>query len=175
MTDAPSIQRYFDNFNIIKYIGIEVPWPYPPTGAEEYLRLTLADDGTERYSFAITEAHCPAALIGVIEYRFLDDNDDNRGFWLAEPYWGRGLMSEAVVESERFVFETLGKKRIRMMNATSNIASRRIKQKSGARLVGTKRGTYYSGDLEQQVWEINRDAWRRAGNTPSEDVSTVRV
>lgn len=41
LTDAPAIQRHFNNWNIIKNLASVVPWPYPDDGAETFVRLQL--------------------------------------------------------------------------------------------------------------------------------------
>jgi len=41
LSDAPAIQRHFDNWNIIRNLATVVPWPYPADGAESFVRLQL--------------------------------------------------------------------------------------------------------------------------------------
>ena len=158
--DAPFLQHYVDNWNIIKYLGGPVPWPYPPDGAETHLKL-MHDKMTDHeiYLWAICLRENPAAAIGLIEYRFVDDKDDNRGFWLAEPFWVQGLMTEAIEATQDFVFNTLGKERLLAKNAESNLSSRRVKEKTGWRLIGSSEGTYHTGETREEIWELTRDAW----------------
>ena len=48
-------------------------------------------------------------IIGFIEYRHDPQSpEEDRGFWLAEPYWKQGYMSEAVTAVNDFVFNQLG-------------------------------------------------------------------
>jgi hypothetical protein len=37
LSDAPAIQRHFNNWNIIKHLAAVVPWPYPDNGAETFI------------------------------------------------------------------------------------------------------------------------------------------
>ncbi|CAM2011117.1 GNAT family N-acetyltransferase [Acanthopleuribacter pedis] len=157
MEDAPSIQKHFDNWNIIKHIGSAVPWPYPDDGATYYLETILKDAETkEIYLWGIWINDGPNELVGLIEYRFTKDKDDNRGFWLAEPFWGKGLMSEAVAATQDFVFFDLKKERLVVKSAGSNIGSKRVKQKNGAVQVGTAKGSYHTGETTENIWEITR-------------------
>jgi len=41
LSDAPAIQRHFDNWNIIKNLATLVPWPYPQDGAETFIKREL--------------------------------------------------------------------------------------------------------------------------------------
>jgi [ribosomal protein S5]-alanine N-acetyltransferase len=51
MSDAPAVQRHFNNWNIIRNLSTVVPWPYPPDGAESFIRgeLQKIADGQENY------------------------------------------------------------------------------------------------------------------------------
>ncbi|MBO0750994.1 MAG: GNAT family N-acetyltransferase [Bradyrhizobiaceae bacterium] len=161
LADAPAIQKHFANWNVIKNIGRDVPWPYPADGAETFLRenaLPRMSKG-DAYLWAICFRETPDALIGVIEFRIVTDRDDHRGFWLAEPYWRRGLMSEAVDAVNRFVFEDLGVDSFVEENAADNTASRRLKEKSGGEFLRYRACTYPSGECRSEVWKLSREGW----------------
>jgi RimJ/RimL family protein N-acetyltransferase len=159
--DAPWIQKYFDDFEIIKYIGHDVPWPYPPDGAESYIKM-IQDQMAELdvYAWAIRLKKAPDETIGAIEYRFRADKKNNRGFWIARDYHGQGLMSEAVAATQDYVFLDLGKERILTYNAPSNTASRRLKEKFGGRLFSAdQQYAFYTGEKYSEVWEVTRQKW----------------
>jgi len=161
-SDAAAIQTHFNNWNVIKYIGAEVPWPYPQNGAESFLTELLAKvANSETYVWGLTiRQHAAAAeVIGVIEYRLSDDEDDHRGFWLAEPFWGQGYMTEAVIATQDFIFLDVNAQRIVVMNAESNVGSVKIKERCGAVKINRIPGEYHAGDSWQDVWEITREKW----------------
>ena len=60
---------------------------------------------------------------------------DQRGFWLDPEYQGQGLMTEAADRVTDYAFRELGWPYLWLRNAQENHASRRIKEKQGARLV----------------------------------------
>src|SRR5260221_2396301 len=64
-----------------------------------------------------------------------DEPKGNRGFWLAEPYWNRGLMTEAISAVNDFAFNTLRIEKFYVCNVGSHEASRRVKQKNGGAFV----------------------------------------
>ena len=169
LDDAPAVQKHFGTWNVIKQIGSGgVSWPYPADGAERYLASVLEDGvDDDRYLWALTSRDDLSEAIGAIEYRLAPGETDNRGFWLAEPFWGRGLMTEAVIATQDYVFFELNADRVVVRNAVSNAASRAVKEKCGARLLGREPQSYLSGDESQEVWEVLRVDWESKRNDPS--------
>jgi ribosomal-protein-alanine N-acetyltransferase len=53
------------------------------------------------------------------------------GYWLAQPFWGRGIMSEAVAEFTRYAFATFDLVRIFAQPFAGNQASARVLEKAG--------------------------------------------
>ena len=58
-----------------------------------------------------------------------------------------------------FWFATLGRPLMRIPKAAPNLASRRISEKTGMRLVETGEKDYVCGRLPTEVWEITREEW----------------
>ncbi len=161
--DAPAIQKHFNNWNIIKNLLDTVPWPYPDDGAEDYLKnmvLPLIEKG-ETYVWTLNLKDKPNEPIGLIEYRHVTDRDDNRGFWLAEPYWKQGLMTEAVSAVNEFIFDDLKVQRIIVCNFKGNEASRRVKEKTGAVYIGTCEKPHHEGKIKSEMWELTAENWRK--------------
>jgi RimJ/RimL family protein N-acetyltransferase len=69
-------------------------------------------------------------------------------------------MSEACGVVTDYWFETLGYPLLRVPKAAANIASRRISERQGMRLVATEQREYVSGRLLTEVWEITSEEWR---------------
>lgn len=60
----------------------------------------------------------------------------NLGYWMGQPYAGRGLMTEAVGKVVPFCFDALGLHRIHAAFMPHNTASRRVLEKNGFREEG---------------------------------------
>ena len=60
----------------------------------------------------------------------------NLGYWMGQPYAGKGLMTEAVGVLVPFVFDTLNLHRLHAACIPSNDASRRVLEKNGFREEG---------------------------------------
>ncbi|MBA4222388.1 MAG: GNAT family N-acetyltransferase [Methylobacterium sp.] len=160
LDDAPAIQAVFPQWEIVRFLASHIPWPYPPDGAENFLRdvaLPGMAAGKE-WHWSLRPKAEPGHLIGVIS--LLVGEKNNRGFWIAPEWRGQGLMSEAVVAVTDFWFGALGRDLLRAPKAVENIASRRISQSSGMRMVGVETHSFVSGEHPAEIWEITAAEWR---------------
>ena len=76
----------------------------------------------------------PTEAIGCIGLQMGCDvhrNTAELGYWLGEAFWGRGIMSEAVVEFTRWAFSTFDLERIYAEPFAKNPASARVLEKAG--------------------------------------------
>jgi len=99
----------------------------------------------------------PARLIGSIS--LTKGEEDNRGFWMGMPWQGQGLMSEACDVVTDFWFDELKFPVLRAPKAVANLASRRVSEKQGMRVIRTEERDYVSGRLPSEVWEITAKEW----------------
>lgn len=168
MGDAPSLQKHFNNWNIIQHLSMVVPWPYPDDGASGFLEHILLPAMTngEAHAWAITIKDNGDELVGLVEYRTEKKADEsgNRGFWLSESYWGRGYMSEAITAIQDWLFFELQIDRMEVVNAITNPASRRVKEKTGAKFLRNGKLPHRSGEEDTEVWEITAESWRAYRN-----------
>jgi RimJ/RimL family protein N-acetyltransferase len=100
----------------------------------------------------------PHHLIGAIS--LMQGEKENRGFWLGLQWQGRGLMTEATMAINDYWFNVLGFPVLRAPKAITNLASRRISEKNGMRMVATEEREYVSGKALAEVWEITAEEWR---------------
>jgi RimJ/RimL family protein N-acetyltransferase len=162
LDDAEATQELFPHWEIVRHLSGLVPWPYLPDGAKVFYRdVTLpAVAAGQQWIWAIELKGGPGHLVGSINLR--QGNTENRGFWLGLPWHGQGLMMEACKPVVRFWFIDLQQPRLRVGKALSNIASRRISQKEGMRLVGTEVRTFTGGVPKQtEIYELTREEWQR--------------
>jgi RimJ/RimL family protein N-acetyltransferase len=157
--DAPQIQELFPHWEVVRYLKNRVPWPYPQDGAQRYIRdFALPAIAKEnQWTWTLRPKSHPHQIIGAIDLRRGDEN--NRGFWMGVAWQGRGLMSEACAWVNDYWFHTLGFRLLRTSKAAPNGPSRRISEKQGMRLVGTKEKEYVCGLLPTEVWEITAEEW----------------
>ena len=161
LADAEQSQLLLPQWEMVKFMGARIPWPYPADGAFTYYR-DVAIPGMERgkeWHWTLRLRQAPEEHIGAISL-IGKDGYAARGFWLGLPWQGRGLMTEAVVAVNDYCFDVLGFSALRAPKAVVNLSSRRISEKTGMRVVAVEERDYVSGRLLSEVWEITVDEWR---------------
>jgi ribosomal-protein-alanine N-acetyltransferase len=159
LADADAIQQQFPHWDVVRYLNALVPWPYPADGALSYLRdiaLPAIARG-EEWHWSIRLKSAPEQLIGNVS--LMDQPDNNRGFWLAPDWQGRGLMTEASAAVTGYWFQTLGRPLMRVPKAAPNIGSRKLSERGGMRLIRSDEDNFVSGRFPRDIWEITREEW----------------
>ncbi len=158
--DIPSYQKNFNDYEIIRYLATNVPWPYPENGVEEfYNNILLPKQGKDYWHWGIFSKDSPNETIGGIDL-WRKSKVDNRGFWIARKCWGKGYMTEAATRINDYAFNDLAFEVLYFGNAVANIGSRRIKEKTGATCIGTMPFKYVDPNVnESQNWELTKSAW----------------
>jgi RimJ/RimL family protein N-acetyltransferase len=161
LADAEQTQVLLPQWEMVKYMGARVPWPYPADGAFTYYR-DFAVPGMEQgkeWHWTLRLRQARKEPIGAISL-IAKDGYAARGFWLGLPWQGRGLMTEAVVAVNDYCFDVLGFSTLRAPKAVANVSSRRISEKTGMRVIAMEERDYVSGRFLSEVWEITADEWR---------------
>jgi ribosomal-protein-alanine N-acetyltransferase len=124
--DLSSLLKHCNNEKISDQI-LNIPYPYKEEDAIFRMNFVLQGfKNKERYVFAIT-LKGNDELIGEIGLH-LDKNNDSAqfGYWLGEPFWGKGIATEALGVILKFGFETLHLNKIYATHYPDNIASGKI-------------------------------------------------
>lgn len=96
------------------------------------------------------------AVVGSISVEITDDiaGSCEVGYCLGKKYWQQGLMAEALIAVQHYLFYEIGYQTIQAKHDVLNIASGRVMQKAGMKYyktepkVGVRRdGTYYDCDV----------------------------
>jgi len=111
-----------------------IPRPYTGADAEEWIeeRIRHREEQPAETTFAIRAPE--GRLIGVVggdEFVVGISHRARLGYWLAKPYWNRGLMTEAVRRYVDYAFAELGVVRLTAEVFDWNEASARVLQKAG--------------------------------------------
>jgi RimJ/RimL family protein N-acetyltransferase len=159
LADADGAQVLFPQWEIVRYLTSEVPWPFPLDGVQTYYRekaLPAIGRG-DAWHWTLRLKSAPGRMIGSIS--LMRGKDENRGFWLGLPWQGQGLMSEACEAVTDYWFTTLNFPVMRVAKAIVNAASRRISEKNGMRVISTCEREYVCGRLPAEIWEITAIEW----------------
>lgn len=164
LEDVPAIQKHFPQWEVVKYMPLTVPWPYPEDGALSFVRdhaIPGMEKGTH-WHWAIRRKVAPDQSIGVVSLFDRDPADnkaEHQGFWLAPEFQRQGFAGEAVEAATHFWFKTLGKPVLRAGNAAINTGSSHIQSKRGMRKVDECEFAHIGGLLLSELWEITREEW----------------
>ena len=141
--DEDALARYADNPNIAANLRDVFPWPYSRRDAVSFVEHCVRQEGRGQLARAI---EVDGAAVGSISLTLGSDvyrRSAELGYWLAEPFWGRGLMTAAVEAVCREGFGTWDIVRIYAEPYARNLASRRVLEKAGFTLEGTLRRSVF--------------------------------
>ncbi|MEA4971528.1 MAG: GNAT family N-acetyltransferase [Candidatus Pelethousia sp.] len=137
--DAAELAQALSNKNVQDNLRDGLPYPYTEADAADYISAMLAADPNETFAFAIVAENRVVGSIGVFRQGNIHFRTAEMGYYIAEPYWGRGLGASAVGQVCRYVFENTDILRIYAEPFASNAASCRILEKNGFAYEGTLR------------------------------------
>jgi RimJ/RimL family protein N-acetyltransferase len=149
-SDADSLLRYANNRNIWLNLRDAFPHPYTKHDARAYIRSVR--ERTPETTFAIAVADEAVGSVGFVLRTDVERVSAEIGYWLAEPFWGRGITTEALVALTQYAIATHGLTRIYALPFAWNIASCRVLEKAGyileARL---RRSAIKDGQITDQL------------------------
>jgi len=130
-SDAEGLYEYASDPDVGPIAG------WPPHQSIEESRDVIKNvlSGKEAYAICLKE---DGKAIGTIELKLnghtdMTDRDDEceMGYWLGKPFWGRGIMPEAVREMLRHAFEDCGMQKVWIGYYEGNSKSKRVQEKCG--------------------------------------------
>ena len=175
-SDIPALVKYADNLNVAQFTE-HLPHPYKTSDADEFVRKSRQDNaGAKAIKLAITAKNRPNELIGSIGAEADEDRSIAIGYWLGEPFWGKGLMGEAVDEINALAFRTMALDRIKAYLVDGNTRSEHLLARRGFKPTGSgpytmplRGGTFMCTqfNLEKQVWRHNElERYKRQASRP---------
>lgn len=148
-------------------VGPVAGWP-PHTSVEnsrEIIRTVLSTP--ETYAVVLKETGRPVGSIGLIppEQCHVEGLPGEReiGYWIGVPYWGQGLIPEAVRRLQRYAFEELECPALWCGYYDGNEKSKRVQEKCGFRYHHTERDMLCAvmGDLRTEHFTyLTREQWQ---------------
>jgi [ribosomal protein S5]-alanine N-acetyltransferase len=135
--DADAIVRYANNRRISINLRDRFPCPYTRADAEAFLAAAWAQQPES--DFAIASRHEVIGGIGFHRQADVYRLSAEIGYWLGEPFWGRGIATQAVRALADWVFATTPLVRLYAHVFEWNPASARVLEKAGFTLEGRMR------------------------------------
>jgi len=130
--DETALQRYANNRKVWINLTDRFPHPYGAEAARWWIDVQESGEGPE-YAFAIELDGEAVGGIGVSPGQDLGVKTAEIGYWLGEPFWGRGIATQALrlLTGWAFAAPDLDLVRIHAHVLAWNPASARVLEKAG--------------------------------------------
>lgn len=137
LSDAKDLAAALSNKKVQDNLRDGLPYPYTEQDGKEFISAMLSADENETFAFAITVDDMVIGSIGIFRQGNIHRQTAELGYYIAEEYWGKGIMTEAVKQICEYVFANSDIIRIYAEPFAYNIASCRVLEKAGFQYEGT--------------------------------------
>jgi ribosomal-protein-alanine N-acetyltransferase len=135
--DEASLVRYAGNRNVSRNLKDRFPYPYTAADATEW--VAHASVATPVTNFAIVVEAAAVGGVGIELGTDVHRRSAEIGYWLGEPFWGRGIATEALRAMTEYAFAHFDICRLEAGVFGWNAASARVLEKAGYTLEGRAR------------------------------------
>lgn len=162
-SDAAELYQYAKDDKVGPIAG----WPVHTSveNSREIISGVLSKEGT--YAVVLKATDLPVGSIGLMVGKDsnleLPETEAEIGYWIGVPYWGQGLIPEAVQELMRYAFEELHIEKLWCGYFAGNEKSRRVQEKCGFIYHYTNENIHWKlmDDIRtEHITRITREQWR---------------
>lgn len=139
LTDAGALATALSNKKIQNNLRDGLPYPYTEQDGKKFISTVLAANENDTFAFAITVNEKVIGSIGALRQTNIHNKTAELGYYIAEEYWGKGIMTEAVKQLCDYMFSHTDIIRIYAEPFAYNIGSCRVLEKAGFQHEGTLR------------------------------------
>ncbi|MCB0527809.1 MAG: GNAT family N-acetyltransferase [Saprospiraceae bacterium] len=154
--DLDDLVRFANNPAIARNMTDQFPHPYSAENGKTFIAFAISETPPRILTIEV-EGHA-AGGIGLHPQADIHRKNAELGYWLAEPYWGKGIITRAIGQMVEYGFEQWDFDRIFARPFGTNIGSQRALEKAGfvleARFEKTlfKNGEY----LDELIYAVRR-------------------
>lgn len=134
--DAVRIAVLCNNWRVARWLA-RVPYPYELDDARAFCSLVAQTTRTGGDLVWAIRLQGERPLLGVISVTGLHGDTPELGFWLGEPFWGRGFMGEAAAAAVAAFFQRCAHPQLYCGAFAGNEASLRIQARLGFQEIGS--------------------------------------
>jgi ribosomal-protein-alanine N-acetyltransferase len=152
--DLDSLVRYANNKKIADFMTNKFPHPY----TEENGRMFIEFARSHAFIMAIEVEGKACGGIGLHPQDDIQCKNAELGYWLAEAYWGQGIITRAILQMLEYGFKNLDIDRIFARPFGSNRASQRVLEKTGFKLEARFEQAFFKNGeyLDELVYGFRR-------------------
>lgn len=158
LSDAADLAAALNNKRILNNLRDGLPFPYTEQDARDYISAMLSADENDTFAYAITRNDRAIGSIGAFRKSNIHRQTAELGYYLAEEYWGQGIMTETIRQLCSIIFDTTDILRIYAEPFAYNTGSRRALDKAGFCYEGTmKNNAVKNGKaLDMALYSLTR-------------------
>ena len=135
--DAESLARHANNIRVWRHMSDRFPYPYTLEIAQHWVTRGHVEFGGDNWAIAFDDLAVGGA--GIHPGAGPSACSVEIGYWLGEPYWGRGVVTRVAAALTRIAFESPGVSRVFAPVHADNPASMRVLAKNGFEREGLQR------------------------------------
>jgi [ribosomal protein S5]-alanine N-acetyltransferase len=156
--DKPSLLRLANNRNVWRNLTHRFPHPYTEPDADFWFGLIAKMSPPTHWAIEVDGQ--AAGGIGLDRGTGVFEKSARFGYWLGEPFWGRGIMTAAVSATVEHVLAAFDLERLEAPVFAWNPASMRILEKCGFVREGVLRRSILKDDqlIDSVLYARVRDA-----------------
>lgn len=160
-SDAADLSKALSDRAVLDNLRDGIPFPYTEQHALEYIEAMLDADEKDTFAFAVTENDRAIGSIGAFRQQNIHYRTAELGYYLAQPYWGKGIMTKAVSLLCQHIFESTDILRIFAEPFDYNTGSIRVLEKAGFSFEGTMRQNAFKNGrvLDMRLYSLTKDDW----------------
>jgi ribosomal-protein-alanine N-acetyltransferase len=128
MDDVDSLVQHANNWNVARFMTDNFPYPYTPEHGRNFIEFACKDNPIHIFAIDIEGVACGG--IGKHPQNDIHRKNAELGYWLAEPFWGQGIISRAIAQMVQFAFKTYDVERVFARPFGTNTASQRVLEKN---------------------------------------------
>jgi RimJ/RimL family protein N-acetyltransferase len=128
---------------------LNIPYPYSETDADRWINRRIESTRSQGKEVTFAVRKDGGEMIGAVgadSFKLGASHRAEIGYWLATPYWGRGIMTDAVRAYVRYAFGELNVLRLTAHVLEFNVGSARVLEKNGFKLEGRLRKHFRKGE-----------------------------
>lgn len=151
--DQSDLVKHANNIKIAKNLRDGFPFPYLEKDADEWIELSK--DKTP-WSFAIIYNKEAIGGIGTVRGLDIHSRTAELGYWLAEPFWNKGIIKKVIKRYVKYIFNRTDIIRIYALPFSNNIGSIHVLKKNGFNYEGTLKCNVekWGEVLDQEMYAI---------------------
>ena len=134
MSDAADLAKFADNINVWNNMRDGFPHPYGESDAVAF--ISMCGKTVPPTNFAIEVDGQAVGGVGYMPQTDVERFSAETGYWLAEPYWGQGIVTGVMKDLVAYVWNNTEIVRLYATIFGFNAASARVLEKAGFKRVG---------------------------------------